>query len=57
MPSISTCTARWSPNISTMAKAKSSRRVREVIGKDLPLVVSLDLHANVTPEMVEHADA
>jgi microcystin degradation protein MlrC len=33
------------------------RRVREVIGKDLPLVVSLDLHANVTPEMVKHADA
>jgi microcystin degradation protein MlrC len=32
-------------------------RVREVIGKDLPLVVSLDLHANVTPAMVEHADA
>ena len=32
-------------------------RVREVIGKDLPLVASLDLHANVTPEMVEHADA
>src|SRR3954467_10210476 len=32
------------------------RRVRQVIGKDLPLVVSLDLHANVTPEMVEHAD-
>ena len=24
-------------------------RVRKVIGKDLPLVVSLDLHANVTP--------
>src|SRR5256714_6833606 len=32
-------------------------RVRKVIGKNLPLVVSLDLHANVTPEMVEHADA
>jgi microcystin degradation protein MlrC len=32
-------------------------RVREVIGHDLPFVVSLDLHANVTPEMVEHADA
>jgi microcystin degradation protein MlrC len=32
-------------------------RVRKVIGKDLPLVVSLDLHANVTPAMVEHADA
>src|SRR5258705_4495907 len=32
-------------------------RVRQGIGKDLPLVVSLDLHANVTPQMVEHADA
>ena len=33
------------------------RRVRAVIGDKLPLVVSLDLHANVTPEMVHHADA
>jgi microcystin degradation protein MlrC len=33
------------------------KRVREVIGKDLPLVASLDLHANVTPQMIEHADA
>ena len=32
-------------------------RVRGAIGNDIPLVVSLDLHANVTPEMVEHADA
>ncbi len=32
-------------------------RVRRIVGKDVPLVVSLDLHANVTPEMVEHADA
>jgi microcystin degradation protein MlrC len=32
-------------------------RVRKVIGKDLPLVVSLDLHANVSPEMMLHADA
>jgi microcystin degradation protein MlrC len=32
-------------------------RVRSTIGTALPLVVSLDLHANVTPEMVEHADA
>jgi microcystin degradation protein MlrC len=32
-------------------------RVRKVIGRDLPLVASLDLHANVTPEMIEHADA
>src|SRR5579872_7226160 len=33
------------------------RHVRQVIGTDLPLVASLDLHANVTPEMVHHADA
>lgn len=33
------------------------RRVRQAIGNDLPLVASLDLHANVTPAMVEHADA
>ncbi|HJZ21295.1 MAG TPA: M81 family metallopeptidase, partial [Bradyrhizobium sp.] len=32
-------------------------RVRRVIGPDLPLVVSLDLHANVTQAMIEHADA
>src|SRR5436305_10366117 len=32
-------------------------RVRGVIGQDLPLVVSLDLHANVTPQMVEQSDA
>src|SRR5450759_1695291 len=32
-------------------------RVRENIGSEMPLVVSLDLHANVTPEMVAQADA
>jgi microcystin degradation protein MlrC len=32
-------------------------RVRKAIGNALPLVVSLDLHANVTPAMIEHADA
>ena len=32
-------------------------RVRKVIGSELPLVVSLDLHANVTAQMVRHADA
>jgi microcystin degradation protein MlrC len=32
-------------------------RVRKAIGEDVPLVASLDLHANVTPEMVAHADA
>jgi microcystin degradation protein MlrC len=33
------------------------RRVREAIGGKLPLVASLDLHANVTPAMVRYADA
>ena len=32
------------------------RRVRAVIGPDMPLIVSLDLHANVTPLMAELAD-
>jgi microcystin degradation protein MlrC len=32
-------------------------RVRRLIGNDIPLLASLDLHANVTPEMVEQADA
>ena len=32
-------------------------RVRQVVGTRVPVVVSLDLHANVTPAMVEHADA
>lgn len=31
--------------------------VRRVIGHDLPLVASLDLHANVSPEMLAQADA
>ena len=33
------------------------RRVREVIGADVPLVVSLDFHANVTEQMMREADA
>ena len=57
MAFISTCTALWSPSISTTAKAKSWPACARSIGKDVPLVVSLDLHANVTPEMVKHADA
>jgi microcystin degradation protein MlrC len=32
-------------------------RVRKLVGKDVPLVTSLDLHANVSPQMIEHADA
>jgi microcystin degradation protein MlrC len=32
-------------------------RVRKLIGPDVPLVTSLDLHANVTPQMMDNADA
>ena len=32
-------------------------RVRAAIGPDIPLIASLDLHANVTEAMVRHADA
>ena len=31
--------------------------VREVVGRETPVVVTLDLHANVTAQMAEHADA
>lgn len=31
--------------------------VREVVGPALPLVVSCDMHANITQAMVDHADA
>jgi microcystin degradation protein MlrC len=33
------------------------RRVRAVVGPDMPVVASLDLHSNTTAAMVEHADA
>jgi microcystin degradation protein MlrC len=32
-------------------------RIRAITGPDLPIVVSLDLHANVTQRMVQHASA
>jgi len=32
------------------------RRVRDLIGPEIPLVASLDLHSNTTPEMMENAD-
>ena len=31
-------------------------RVRETVGADVPILMSLDLHANVLPEMVQTAD-
>ena len=33
------------------------RRVRSLVGHDVPVVASLDLHSNTTPEMVKHASA
>ncbi|MGI9316049.1 MAG: M81 family metallopeptidase [bacterium] len=33
------------------------RRVRQIVGPDIPVVVSLDLHANITEAMVDHATA
>ncbi|MFF5792471.1 M81 family metallopeptidase [Paeniglutamicibacter sp. NPDC012692] len=33
------------------------RRVREVVGEEIPIVVSLDLHANVSDLMLRSADA
>jgi microcystin degradation protein MlrC len=37
--------------------AEIVRRVREVVGPDLPVVVSHDFHANVTPQIVEQSTA
>ena len=33
------------------------RRVRQLVGEQVPLVATLDLHAHVTAEMVQYADA
>jgi len=33
------------------------RRIRAVVGETIPIVMSLDYHANVTPEMTAHTDA
>ena len=33
------------------------RRVRAIVGPDVPIVISLDLHVNLTEAMVEHSDA
>ncbi|MEZ4572572.1 MAG: M81 family metallopeptidase [Thermomicrobiales bacterium] len=32
------------------------KRTREIVGDDTPIVVTLDLHGNMTEEMVRHAD-
>lgn len=35
--------------------AEIVRRVREALGKDLPIVVTHDFHANISPEIVEYS--
>jgi microcystin degradation protein MlrC len=39
------------------AEGELLRRIREVVGPRLPVVATLDLHANISPEMVRHATA
>jgi microcystin degradation protein MlrC len=39
------------------AEGELLRRVRACVGQDVPIGISLDYHANVTPEMTGHADA
>lgn len=39
------------------AEAEILRRLREVVGQDLPIVASFDLHANLSPATAEHASA
>ncbi len=38
------------------AEAEIVRRVRESVGADLPIVVTLDLHANISPQLPGYAD-
>ncbi len=33
------------------------RRIRDIVGPDLPVICTLDLHANITDAMMEHATA
>ncbi len=39
------------------AEGELLRRVRAVIGAEMPLVISLDPHANLTETMMQHSDA
>jgi microcystin degradation protein MlrC len=39
------------------ADAEVTRRVREALGRDFPIVVTHDFHANISPEIVEYSTA
>jgi microcystin degradation protein MlrC len=57
------CTAEPSSYVTTDAFEREDgegellHRIRDLVGQDLPIAVSFDLHANVTPEIVAHASA
>lgn len=36
--------------------AELTRRVREALGPEMPIVVTHDFHANIAPDIVEHSD-
>ena len=55
--SISTCTARWSPRTPRTAKASCCAASAASSATTLPIVASLDYHANLTPEMARLATA
>jgi microcystin degradation protein MlrC len=42
--------------LSDDGESQTLRRIREVVGSDVPIVAVLDLHANVTRAMIELAD-
>ena len=55
--STSICTARWSRSTSTTPTASCCTASAASVGPRLPIVASLDFHANVSPRMAEEASA
>ena len=47
--------APWSPQLDRDSDALILEAVRDVIGNERPLVATLDLHANISPRMVDAA--
>ena len=51
------CTGRARPTASRIWKGRFLAELRELVGREIPIVVSLDLHGNTTQAMLEHATA
>jgi microcystin degradation protein MlrC len=49
------CTGPWSPAFCEDGEGELLRRLRAIVGPDLPIAVTLDLHAMVTQAMVDQA--